>query len=122
MRQAASTPLLQLTGELLSMQKAEGMRSEFLTERASEHFGMLRAKTRRSHNTSESVYNTTSFTEHEIQYVNLIITSAELDHSLLTSFTRQNARVLIASMKKSSFVGFLVNSSNEAIQDKQASF
>lgn len=65
----------------------DGMRSEFLTEWASNHFGMLRARCNRSHNTSECVYNTTSSTEHEIQYTNLTITSAELDRSLLTSFT-----------------------------------
>ena len=33
----------------------DGMRGEFLTERASKHFGMLRAKTHRSHNISECV-------------------------------------------------------------------
>lgn len=44
-----------------------GMKNEFLTEWASNHFGMLRAKTSRSHNTSECVYNTTSSTKHKIQ-------------------------------------------------------
>lgn len=45
-----------------------GMKSEFLTEWASNHFGMLRAKTSRSHNTSECVCNATSFTEHNSPY------------------------------------------------------
>lgn len=66
------------------------MRGEFLTERASKHFGMLRAKTHRSHSTSECVYNTASTTEHEIQYMNLAITCAELDR-LLTLFTKKSA-------------------------------
>ncbi len=52
----------------------DGMRGEFLTESASKHFGMLRAKTHRSHITSECVYNTTSSTGREIQYTNLAIT------------------------------------------------
>lgn len=42
------------------------MRGEFLTERALEHFGMLRATTHRSHNTSVLVYNATNSTEREI--------------------------------------------------------
>lgn len=50
------------------------MRGEFLTERASEHFGMLRATTHRSHNTSVCVYNTTSSTEREILYMELTVT------------------------------------------------
>lgn len=65
------------------------MRSEFLTETASKLFGMLRAKTQRSHSISECVYNTTSSTEHEIQYMTLTITSAELHDGLLTSLTHQ---------------------------------
>lgn len=54
-----------------------GMNSEFLTEWARNHFGMLRAKTSRSHNTSKCVCNVTSSTEHNIQYTEQTIMYAE---------------------------------------------